>query len=158
MKDSPQYILDLLYSEQKPFSLNNIIHDLPMEYFRTQNNSFESLKGNIQNLLRKQLIKSTKAWVFWNTANHPEHGIAYYIPHYENTFRWKWNYLKTKTKHECRELSTKIQDIVLSVFNIQFAKTMCQCNGCQKLTINEEWLGAKMYAFRGFRIFWGKFK
>lgn len=158
MKDQEQYILDLLHSELKPFSLNDIIRQIPIEYYRTENNSFESLKGNIQMLLRKQLIKSTKAWIFWDSTNLPEYGTAYHVPGFENTVTWKWNYCKKKIRHTLRESSRKFQDGIFSVFNVRFTKVSCTCGECMKLSINKEWMGARLYAFKGFRMFVGEFK
>lgn len=163
MKEHQQYILDLLYSiPNKPFTIKNIINGLPMSYWG-EDYSYESLKENIQKLLRKQLICTTKAWIFdsdW--VRSPEDNIAYCIPHFENSTEWKKNYSRTKLYTQIynkkRKVSQKIQDVIFKIFNVKFTKVWCTCKDCNKLTINQEWLGAKLYSYKGFRMFVGSFK
>lgn len=158
-----QHILDLLYSKvDRPFTISNIIHGLPWSSF-SMDFTYEDLKENIQNLLRKQLICTTKAWIFDNDwIRRPEDSIAYCIPHFENSKEWKKNYLRTKILtqfyNKKHKISQKIQDIVFKIFNVHFTKVSCHCEGCNKLTINQEWLGSRLYAFKGFRMFVGEFK
>lgn len=163
MKEEQQYILDLLYSQpNRPFTLNNIIGGLPWSYWKNDFTS-KSLKENIQNLLKKQLISTTKAWIFESGWEHvPEFNIAYCIPHFENSKEWNKNYSKAK-RHAIisikkQKISKKIQDVVFKIFNVHFTKVWCTCEPCNKLTINEEHLGARVYAYKGFRMFVGEFK